>query len=78
MPSSERKSEAKKEAMIVSEILQVLPNEINGGIVAALLVNVLYRYGMESEWHKIIEAVNDTMKEIQYFKTIDGEEVLLN
>lgn len=78
MPSSELKERAAVESKIVYDILKKLPNEINGGIVAALIVNILYRYGMEQEWDKIVEAVEDTMEEIESIEVVAVEEVLMN
>lgn len=78
MPSSELKERASVESKIVYDILKKLPNEINGGIVAALLVNILYRYGMEEEWDKIVEAVEDTMEEIESIEVVAVGEVLMN
>lgn len=78
MPSSELKERAAVESKIVYDILKKLPNEINGGIVAALIVNILYRYGMEEEWDKIVEAVEDTMEEIESIEVVAVGEVLVN
>jgi hypothetical protein len=78
MPSSELDEKAKAEVKVINTILKKLPNEINGGIVAALLVNILYRYGMEEEWQKIVEAVDDTMEDIDSAPIIGIREVRMN
>jgi hypothetical protein len=78
MPSSELDEKAKAEVNIINNILKKLPHEINGGIVAALLVNILYRYGMEEEWQKIVEAVDDTMEDIDSAPIIGIREVRMN
>ena len=78
MPSSGPKERAEFESKIVYDIIKKLPNEINGGIVAALLVNILYRYGMEEEWEKIVEAVEETMEEIETVEVVSVGEVLMN
>jgi hypothetical protein len=63
---------------IISELLKKLPNEINGGMVAALIVNILFRYGMYSEWEKIIEAVDETLEDIESVVEVSPPEVLVN
>ena len=78
MPSSERKERAEEESRIIYDILKKLPTEINGGMVAALLVNILFRYGMEEEWEKIVAAVDETMKDIETVQVVDVKEVHLN
>ena len=78
MPSSDHKARAEAESKIIYGIIKKLPNEINGGIVAALLVNILYRYGMEEEWEKIVEAVNETMEDIATVQVVSIEEVRMN
>jgi hypothetical protein len=78
MPSSERKGRAEDESKIIYDILKKLPNEINGGMVAALLVNILFRYGMEEEWGKIVAAVEETMEDIEAVEIVDVKEVHLN
>ena len=78
MPSSERREATKQEAKIIATILQELPSEINGGMIAALLVNILYRYGMYEEWEKIIEAVDETFEDIEAVTKTDISEVLMN
>ena len=78
MPSSGRKETAAREAKVIANILQELPAEINGGMVAALLVNILYRYGMYEEWEKIIEAVDETFEDIDAVIKTDISEVLMN
>lgn len=78
MPSSEHEEKGKAEAKIIHSILKKLPNEINGGLIAALLINILYRYGMEEEWQKIVDAVDDTMEDIYSAPIISAEEVRMN
>tara|TARA_R110000868_G_scaffold143171_3_gene360993 strand:+ start:933 stop:1169 length:237 start_codon:yes stop_codon:yes gene_type:complete len=78
MPSSERKDRAESESKIIYDILKKLPSEINGGMVAALLVNILFRYGMEEEWEKIVAAVDETMEDIETVQVVDVKEVHLN
>ena len=78
MPSSERKERAEEESKIIYDILKKLPSEINGGMVAALLVNILFRYGMEEEWGKIVAAVEETMEDIETVAIVDVKEVHLN
>jgi hypothetical protein len=78
MPSSERKKRAEAEAKLIFDILQQLPNEINGGMIAALLVNILHRYEMEEEWEKIVDAVDETLRDIASIQFMDTEEVRLN
>lgn len=78
MPSSERKERAEEESKIIYDILKKLPSEINGGMVAALLVNILFRYGMEEEWEKIVAAVDETMEDIETVQVVDVKEVHLN
>jgi len=78
MPSSERKVRAEGESKIIYDILKKLPSEINGGMVAALLVNILFRYGMEEEWAKIVAAVEETMEDIETVEIVDVKEVHLN
>lgn len=77
MPSSEPNLNT-KEMKIISELLKKLPNEINGGMVAALIVNILFRYGMYSEWEKIIEAVDETLEDIESVVEVSPPEVLVN
>lgn len=78
MPSSERENNTKQEAKIIAKILQELPLEINGGMIAALLVNILYRYGMYDEWEKIVDAVDETFEDIDAVTKTDISEVLMN
>lgn len=78
MPSSEREKNTKREAKIIATILQELPAKINGGMIAALLVNILYRYGMYEEWEKIVEAVDETFEDIDAVTKTDISEVLMN
>lgn len=78
MPSSEREKNTKREAKIIATILQELPAEINGGMIAALLVNILYRCGMYEEWEKIVEAVDETFEDIDAVTKTDISEVLMN
>ena len=78
MQSSERREATKQEAKIIATILQELPSEINGGMIAALLVNILYRYEMYEEWHKIVEAVDETLDSIDDAIKTDISEVLMN
>ena len=78
MPSSERKERAEEESKIIYDILKKLPSEINGGMVATLLVNILFRYGMEEEWEKIVAAVDETMEDIETVQVVDVKEVHLN
>ena len=78
MPSSEREKNTKREAKIIATIRQELPAEINGGMIAALLVNILYRYGMYEEWEKIVEAVDETFEDIDAVTKTDISEVLMN
>lgn len=77
MPSSAL-DRAIEDVKIVSSILKELPDEINGGIVAALIVNILFRYGMEEEWIKIVDAVDETMADIDRASVTDTSEVLMN
>ena len=77
MPSSGL-DRAIEDVKIVSAILKELPDEINGGIVAALIVNILFRYGMEGEWIKIVDAVDETMAEIDQVTVFHTPEVLMN
>lgn len=77
MPSSGL-DRAIEDVKIVSAILKELPDEINGGIVAALIVNILFRYGMEEEWIKIVDAVDETMADIDQASVTDTSEVLMN
>jgi hypothetical protein len=77
MPSSDHNLNT-KEMKIISELLKKLPNEINGGMVAALIVNILFRYGMYSEWEKIIEAVEETLEDIESVVEVSPPEVLVN
>jgi hypothetical protein len=78
MLSSERKKRAEAEAKIIFDILHQLPNEINGGMIAALLVNILHRYEMEEEWKKIVDAVDETLRDIASIQVMDTGEVLMN
>ena len=78
MQSSERREATKQEAKIIATILQELPSEINGGMIAALLVNILYRYEMYDEWRKIVEAVDETLDSIDDAIKTDISEVLMN
>jgi hypothetical protein len=78
MLSSERKKRAEAEAKIIFDILHQLPNEINGGMIAALLVNILHRYEMEEEWEKIVDAVDETLRDIASIQIMDTGEVLMN
>ena len=78
MPSSELEDERKADAKIIHSILKKLPNEVNGGLIAALLVNILFRYGMEEEWRKIVDAVDETLEDICSAPIINTEEVRLN
>lgn len=78
MPSSGRKETAAREVKVIANILQELPAEINGGMVAALLVNILYRYGMYEEWKKIVDAVDETFEDIEAVTKTDISEVLMN
>jgi len=78
VPSSEREKNTKREAKIIATILQELPAEINGGMIAALLVNILYRYGMYGEWEKIVDAVDETFEDIDAVTKTDISEVLMN
>jgi hypothetical protein len=77
MPSSGPDRRA-KEAKVISDLLKRLPNEINGGMVAALIVNILFRYGMYSEWEKIVEAVDETLEDIDSVIAVSPPEVLVN
>jgi len=77
MPSS-GPDRSTKEAKVIAELLKKLPQEINGGMVAALIVNILYRYGMHSEWEKIVDAVDETMQDIEEVSVINISEVLMN
>jgi len=77
MPSS-GPNRSTREAKVISEILKKIPQEINGGTVAALIVNILYRYGMEEEWIKIVDAVDETMAHIDQASIINTSEVRLN
>jgi cellobiose-specific phosphotransferase system component IIC len=77
MPSS-GPNRSTKEAKVIAEILKKLPSEINGGMVAALIVNILYRYGMHGEWEKIVDAVDETMQDIEEVSVINISEVLMN
>lgn len=78
MLSSVREENKKQEAKMIAIILQELPEEVNGGMIAALLVNILYRYGMYDEWAKIIDAVNETIENIDEAIKTDISEVLMN
>ena len=47
-------------------------------MIAALLVNILYRYGMYEEWEKIVDAVDETFEDIDAVTKTDISEVLMN
>ena len=78
MPSSEREERSKAEAAIVYSILKKLPDEINGGLLVAIIINILCKYAMEEEWEKIVDAVNETMEDISGVFIFTPEEVRLN
>lgn len=73
MPSSAREFE---EAKLIAKIIKKLPDELNGRIIAILLVNILYRYGMISEWEKIVEAVDGSLPDIEDAPVINVGKVL--
>jgi len=77
VPSSEREN-TKREAKIISKILQEFPEEINGGMIAAIIVNILFRYGMYEEWEKIIHTVDEVFENIDAVTETDISEVLMN
>lgn len=78
MLSSERKDRAEVEAMIVHDILKKLPDEINAGLLAAIIISVLCGYAMEEEWEKIVDTVNETMDDISSVFIFTPPEVLVN
>ena len=79
MPSSVRKpNDVSNDLLVVAEMLRVLPEEINGGIIAALAVNILYRYGMESEWPSIDQSVRDAIKTLGPSYDVEDDKVLMN
>jgi uncharacterized alkaline shock family protein YloU len=65
------------EDRLILSILKKLPNEMNGGIIVMLLVNILYRYDMAEEWDKIVEAV-DSSVEAMTGTEVNVIKVLLN
>lgn len=65
------------EDRLIFSILKKLPDEINGGIIAVLLINILYRYDMMEEWGKIVEAVDDSI-EAMTGTEVEIVKVLLN
>ena len=78
MPSSEHEKRLKAETAIVFSVLKKLPDEINGGLLVAIIINILCKYAMEEEWEKIVDAVNETMEDISGLFIFTPEEVRLN
>jgi hypothetical protein len=78
MPSSEHEERLKAETAIVFSVLKKLPDEINGGLLVAIIINILCKYAMEEEWEKIVDAVNETMEDISGLFIFTPEEVRLN
>ena len=79
MPSSERdKEEILKTAKIIASVLKILPNEIDGRLVAVLIVNILYLYDMNDEWPKIFDVVDETLDDMDNAPVINVSEVLMN
>lgn len=79
MPSSERdKEEILKTAKVIASVLKILPNEIDGRLVAVLIVNILYLYDMNDEWPKIFDVVDETLDDMDNAPVINVSEVLMN
>jgi len=79
MPSSEHdKEEILKTAKTVASVLKILPNEIDGRLVAVLIVNILYLYDMNDEWPKIFDVVDETLDDMDNAPVINVSEVLMN
>lgn len=47
---------------LIFSILKKLPDEMNGGIIVLLLINILYRYDMMEEWDRIVEVVDNNIE----------------
>jgi hypothetical protein len=79
MPSSEHdKEEILKTAKTVASVLKILPNEIDGRLVAVLIVNILYLYDMNDEWPKIFDVVDETLDDMDNAPVINVSEARMN
>jgi hypothetical protein len=79
MPSSERDAEEiLKTAKVIANVLKILPSEIDGRLVAVLIVNILYLYDMNDEWPKILDVVDETLDDMDNAPMVNVSEVLMN
>jgi hypothetical protein len=79
MPSSERDAdEILKTAKVIANVLKILPSEIDGRLVAVLIVNILYLYDMNDEWPKILDVVDETLDDMDNAPMVNVSEVLMN
>lgn len=67
-----------KTAKVIASVLKILPNEIDGRLVAVLIVNILYLYDMNDEWPKIFDVVDETLDDMDNAPVINVSEVLMN